>query len=130
VPGGAAIGDAVVCGKGGVGSSVVCLEVQDPADGGQDGACQRGATASEANDLAPDPILLGGEGIRSESGCVEFSIQGAKDVQVPRQANEELDVTELEGPGVRGCGCVLTWVEEEEEGGAGHVGNGPTISGI
>jgi hypothetical protein len=128
VPGGAAIGHAVVHGKWGVGSGVVCLEVQDAADGGQDGACQRGATVTEADDLPPDPILLGGEGVGCEGGCIEVPLGGMKEVKAC-QANEELDITELEGPGVGRCRHVFARAEEEE-GGAGHVGDSPTVGGV
>jgi hypothetical protein len=41
-----------------------------------------------------------------------------------------LDVAEVEGLGVGGRGCVLAWAEEEEEGGASHVSDGPTIGSI
>ena len=64
MPGGATVGDAVIRGEGGVGRGVVCSKVQDAADGGKDGARAGGATAAEANDFAPDAILLGGERCR------------------------------------------------------------------
>jgi hypothetical protein len=41
-----------------------------------------------------------------------------------------LDVTKMEGLGVGGRGCVLARAEEEEEGGASHVSDGPTIGSI
>jgi hypothetical protein len=103
--------------------------VQDAADGGKDGAREGGATAAEASDFTPDAILLVGESVGGEGGRIEVSVRGAEEVQASH-ANEELDVAEVEGLGVGGRGCVLAWAEEEEEGGASHVSDGPTIRSI
>jgi hypothetical protein len=43
------------------------------------------------------------------------------------QSNEQLDIHEGEWCGCGGTASVLTRLEEEEEGGAGHVSNGQAI---
>ena len=58
----------------------MCSEVQDAADGGKDGARLGGATAAEANDFAPDAILLVGESVGGEGGRIEVSVRGAEEV--------------------------------------------------
>ena len=75
---------------------------------GKDRAEERVATAAQADDFAPNAVLLGHERQHSEGSTGEVC-EGHGHSGGTKRPDPELYIGEAEGTGVQGCTRVLAW---------------------